>query len=150
MEIDDMTAFNVVRFKVKPGREEEFVDAHRAPTPAFKGFISGGLIKTGDLTYCMVGEWRNFQSIVNARPQMIAMLDKVRDMLEDLGSGLGVTDPVSGDAVVKLAPAKKAARKTARKATKDRGASKAKPGAKSKGKSPKTVARKSAPAKRKR
>jgi hypothetical protein len=24
-----MTAFNVVRFRVKPGREEDFLDAHR-------------------------------------------------------------------------------------------------------------------------
>ena len=24
-----MTAFNVVRFRVKPGREQEFLDAHR-------------------------------------------------------------------------------------------------------------------------
>ena len=33
---------------------------------------------------------------------MIAELDKFRSMLEDLGGGLGVTDPVSGDAVVEL------------------------------------------------
>jgi len=35
-----------------------------------------------------------------ARPQMIAILDTIRDMLEDLGGGLGVTDPVSGEVVV--------------------------------------------------
>jgi hypothetical protein len=141
-----MTAFNVVRFRVKPGREQEFVDAHRnAPTPGFKGFISGGLVKTGDLSYCLVGEWRNFQSIVNARPQMIAMLDKVRDMLEDLGTGLGLTDPVSGDQVVKLAPAKKAAKKA-----KPAGKPKARPAAKSARKTKKTAAKKSTAAKRKR
>jgi hypothetical protein len=33
---------------------------------------------------------------------MIAMLDTVRDTLEDLGGGLGVTDPVSGETVVEL------------------------------------------------
>ena len=31
---------------------------------------------------------------------MIGFLDEVRDCLEDLGGGLGVTDPVSGEAVV--------------------------------------------------
>ena len=98
-----MTAFNVVRFKVRPGNEQRFVEAHRMARPQFKGFLGGSLVRTGDQTYCMVGEWRNFQSIVNARPQMIALLDGLRDMLEDLGSGLGVTDPVSGDAVVKFA-----------------------------------------------
>ena len=105
-----MTAFNVVRFKVKPGNEQQFVDAHRKLRPAFKGFLGGSLIKTGDQTFCFVGEWRTFQSIATARPQMIAFLDGFRDMLEDLGSGLGVTDPVSGQAVAKLAapkPAKK-------------------------------------------
>ena len=104
-----MTAFNVVRFKVKPGNEQQFVDAHRKVKPAFKGFLGGSLIKTGDQTFCFVGQWRTFPNIANARAQMIAFLDGFRDMLEDLGSGLGVTDPVSGQAVAKLAP--KAAKK---------------------------------------
>jgi hypothetical protein len=108
-----MTAFNVVRFKVKPGNEQQFVDAHRKLRPAFKGFLGGSLIKTGDRTFCFVGEWRTFQSIVAARPQMIAFLDGFRDMLEDLGGGLGVTDPVSGQAVAKLAAPKVAQKKKA-------------------------------------
>jgi hypothetical protein len=33
---------------------------------------------------------------------MIGMLDTLREHLEDLGRGLGLTDPVSGEAVVKL------------------------------------------------
>src|SRR5258705_3567790 len=98
-----MTAFNVVRFKVKPGNEHQFIDAHRTARPAFKGFLGGSLIKTGDQTFCFVGQWRTFQNIATARPQMIAFLDGFRDMLEDLGNGLGVTDPVSGQAVAKLA-----------------------------------------------
>ena len=108
-----MTAFNVVRFKVKPGNEQQFVDAHRKLRPAFKGFLGGNLIKTGDQTFCFVGEWRTFQNIATARPQMIAFLDGFRDTLEDLGSGLGVTDPVSGQAVAKLAAPKAAKKKTA-------------------------------------
>jgi len=119
-----MTAFNVVRFRVKPGSEAQFVEHHRKTRPAFRGFLGGSLVKTGDQTFCFVGEWRNFQSIVNARPQMIAMLDGVRGMLEDLGSGLGVTDPVSGASVVRMPgpkPAKKRptkARRPARRAAK--------------------------------
>jgi hypothetical protein len=42
---------------------------------------------------------------VNARPATIATLDIMRDMLEDLGDGLGVTDPVSGAAILDIAPA---------------------------------------------
>ena len=33
---------------------------------------------------------------------MIATLNKMRDTLEDLGGGLGVTDPVSGPVVLAL------------------------------------------------
>ena len=106
-----MTAYNVVRFKVKPGNEAQFIEHHRMARPGFKGFLGASLIKTGDQTYCFVGEWRNFDSLVNARPQMISMLDGMREMLEDLGGGLGVTDPVSGSAVVKISPPKPKAKK---------------------------------------
>jgi len=37
-----------------------------------------------------------------ARPRMIATLDGFRDMLEDQGGELGVTDPVSGPVVLAL------------------------------------------------
>ena len=110
-----MTAMNVVRFRVKPGCEQQFIDAHRGAGPNFKGFLGGRVIKTGDRTFCIVAEWRSFDALAAARPEMIGMLDKLRDLLEDLGGGLGVTDPVSGDVVVKL-EAPRVARKTAKKA----------------------------------
>jgi hypothetical protein len=109
-----MTAFNVVRFTVKPGNEQQFIDAHRKMSrPSFKGFLGGSLIRTGERTFCMVAEWRTFQSIVKARPEMIAMLDSMRGMLEDLGGGLGVTDPVSGQTVAKLPATRAVAKKKA-------------------------------------
>jgi hypothetical protein len=97
-----MTAYNVVRFRVKPGREKDFVEANRNMAGPSKGFRKGALIKTGDRTYCFVGEWNGMDDIVAARSEMIAGLDGMRDMLEDLGGGLGVTDPASGDAVVEF------------------------------------------------
>jgi hypothetical protein len=112
-----MTAFNIVRFRVKPGREAHFIAAHRNARPAFKGFRSASLVKTGERTFCIVGEWASFKKMAEARPQMIAILDTFRDDLEDLGGGLGLTDPVSGELVLKLAvkkPAKKAKRKKRR------------------------------------
>ena len=33
---------------------------------------------------------------------MIETLDRTREMLEDLGGDLGVTDPVSGDVVLEM------------------------------------------------
>ena len=97
-----MTAFNVVRFRVKPGRETEFLDSQRDSHPDFAGFRRFVIVKTGDRTYCAVGEWDSHRSIVAARPKMIAMLDTFRDTLEDLGGRLGVTDPVSGEAVLEI------------------------------------------------
>ena len=88
---------------MKPGREQDFTAAHRGMSVRdMKGFRKGALIKTGDRAYCFVGEWGAMSDIVAARPQMIAFLDTMRDMLEDLGGGLGLTDPVSGEAVVEL------------------------------------------------
>ncbi len=60
------------------------------------------LFKTGERTYCIVGEWDSYDALAAARPAMIATLDGFRDMLEDLGNGLGVTDPVSGEVVLDL------------------------------------------------
>ena len=98
-----MTAYNVVRFRVKAGKEQAFIDKNRdMGREKMKGFKKGALIKTGDRAYCLVGEWDGFQSIVANRTQMIARLDGMRDLLEDLGGGLGVTDPVSGDAVLEI------------------------------------------------
>jgi len=95
-----MSAFNAVRFRVKPGQEQEFVEAHRKADIKFGGFVKGALVKTGDRTYCFIGEWNSMNDLVAARPAMIALLDNFRGDLEDLGGGLGLTDPVSGEAVV--------------------------------------------------
>ena len=100
-----MTAYNLVRFRVKPGREKEFIELNKAMSGLkMKGFRKGALIKTGDRTYAFVGEWGAMSDIAGARPKMIASLDTMRSLLEDLGGGLGVTDPVSGDAVLDIMP----------------------------------------------
>lgn len=97
-----MTAFNIVRFRVKQGREEEFLEAHRQANVEFPGMRRGALVKTGDRAYCMVGEWDAMDDIVRARAEMISVLDSFRDTLEDLGGDLGVTDPVSGEVVMEM------------------------------------------------
>jgi hypothetical protein len=124
-----MTAFNVVRFRVKPGREQEFLDAHRDADTSFAGYRGGVMIKTGERTYCLIGGWDDFDSIVAARPGMIGMLDRVRDLLEDQGGGLGVTDPVSGETVVELPLRKRApARRRRRPASRAGGGGEDEPG----------------------
>ena len=97
-----MTAYNVVRNRVKAGREKEFEQAIRNLDGDYPGMNKMVMIKTGDRTYCIIGEWESMDAIVAARPKMIKSLDAFRGMLEDLGGGLGVTDPVSGEAVVEI------------------------------------------------
>ena len=98
-----MTAYNIVRMRVKPGREKDYIELHKkVDQKSFKGSRKLSVVKTGDRSYCIIGEWDSMDSIAAARPGMIALLDKFRDMLEDLGGGLGVTDPVSGEVVVEI------------------------------------------------
>jgi hypothetical protein len=97
-----MTAFNAVRFRVKAGREQEFLDAHKKVEANWPGLRHANMIKTGERTYCIIAEWSDMDSLAAARPSMIQTLDSFRDTLEDLGGGLGVTDPVSGPVVLPL------------------------------------------------
>lgn len=98
-----MTAYNVVRMRVKPGHEKEFLDKNRSlDRKSMEGFQKLVIVKTGERSFCVIGEWKDMDAIVAARPKMIGMLDTFRDHLEDLGGDLGVTDPVSGEAVVEL------------------------------------------------
>ena len=97
-----MTAFNVVRFRVKPGREQEFLDAHKKVSRDWPGLRRVNLLQTADRSYCIIAEWDDMDCLAEARPNMIATLDSFRDTLEDLGGGLGLTDPVSGPVVLEL------------------------------------------------
>src|SRR5689334_415929 len=97
-----MAAFNAVRFRVKPGRDQDFIEAHKRMAPNWPGMRHANLIKTGDHTYCIIGEWDDMAALAAARDSMIASLDTFRDTLEDVGGGVGVTDPVSGPVVLEL------------------------------------------------
>jgi quinol monooxygenase YgiN len=97
-----MTAFNTVRFRVKPGQDEAFLEAHRRAELNWAGMRRANIIKTGDRSYCIIAEWSDMEALAAARPSMIATLDSFRDTLEDLGGGLGITDPASGAVVLEL------------------------------------------------
>ena len=97
-----MTAFNAVRFRVKPGRDHAFLDAHKTVGATWPGLIHANIIKTGDRSYCIIAEWKDMDACIAARPNMIATLASFRETLEDLGGGLGVTDPAAGPVVLSL------------------------------------------------
>ncbi|MDX2275224.1 MAG: antibiotic biosynthesis monooxygenase [Hyphomonadaceae bacterium] len=95
-------AFNAVRFRVKPGRDQDFLNAHQNAERNWRGLVCANIIKTGERSYCIIAEWIDMDALVAARASMIATLDSFRDTLEDLGGGLGLTDPVSGPVVLEL------------------------------------------------
>jgi quinol monooxygenase YgiN len=96
-----MTAMNVVHMRVKPGREDEFIKIHedfrRADMPGSRNFW---VVRTGERSFTIVGEWDSLDAMAAARPVMIGNLDRLRPLLEDLGGGRGVTEPWSGEVAV--------------------------------------------------
>jgi hypothetical protein len=97
-----MTAFNAVRFRVKPGRDQEFLNAHKNVEATWPDLMHANIIKIGDRSYCLIAEWKDMDACIKARPNMITTLASFRDTLEDLGGGLGVTDPAAGPVVLAL------------------------------------------------
>jgi heme-degrading monooxygenase HmoA len=96
-----MTAFNVVRMKVKPGHEADYINFHaNRDLSDFKGMKALHIIRTGEREYLFIGQWTGMDALAAARDAMVKTLDQFRDTLEDLGGDLGVTDPRSGEAVI--------------------------------------------------
>ena len=99
---EDHDRFQLGSFSVKPGRDQEFLDAHKNIGATWLGLMHANIIKTGDRSYCIIAEWKDMGACIAARPNMIATLNSFRDTLDDLGGGLGVTDPVAGEVVLAL------------------------------------------------
>ena len=94
---------NVVRSKIKQDKKDEYMKKLREFFDNMKGtegLISIKQIQTAPNNMCIVGEWKDEQSIVKARNKMIAGLDTVRLLLEEISSELGVTDSVSGPVIM--------------------------------------------------
>ena len=64
--------------------------------------VAGLIIGAGERSYVLVGEWPGMEDLAGARTRMIETLGTFRHALEDLGTGLGVTDAVSGEVVLSL------------------------------------------------
>jgi hypothetical protein len=54
------------------------------------------MIKTGDRTCCLIGEWNGTAAIAGAHSEMIDTLNSFRPPPEEPGAGLGITDAVCG------------------------------------------------------
>ena len=93
------TYSNIVRFIVKEGKEENFLEVFNTFVMQ-EGENYSILVHTGDREYIAVGAWESEDAMVNARPAMIGNLDQMRDLLEEISPELGVTDPRSGKILI--------------------------------------------------
>ena len=94
---------NVVRSKVKEDKKDEYMKKLKEFFINMKGadgLILMKQIQTGPNNMCIIGEWKDEQSIAKARNKMIAGLDTVRPLLEEISPELGVTDSVSGPVIM--------------------------------------------------
>jgi quinol monooxygenase YgiN len=99
-----MTVMNVVHMRVKPGQEQAFLELHEnLDVSAMKGGRNFWVVRSGERSFIIVGEWDDMDAMAAARPAMIANLDRLRPLLEDLGGGRGVTEPWSGPVALHLA-----------------------------------------------
>ena len=89
---------NVVRFRVKSGKQQEFESVF-SKAETWDGQLIHVLARTDEQSYVGYGLWQSEEHMQNAMPQMIALLDSARHLLEELSPELGVTDPVSGTVV---------------------------------------------------
>ena len=89
---------NVVRFRVKSGKQQEFESVF-SKAETWDGQLIHVLARTDEQSYVGYGLWQSEEHMQNAMPQMISLLDTARHLLEELSPELGVTDPVSGSVV---------------------------------------------------
>ncbi len=100
-----MTAMNVVHMRVKPGKEDEYIRIHEEMgAGALPGVRNFWLIRSGERSFIVVAEWESIQALAAARPAMVANLDRLRPILEDLGGGRGLTEPWSGEVALHTKP----------------------------------------------
>jgi hypothetical protein len=54
-----VTAFNAVRFRVKAGRDQEFIGAYKKMAGDWPGLRRLNIIKTAEHSYCAIAEWND-------------------------------------------------------------------------------------------
>ena len=87
---------NCVRFLVKEGKNQALVEHHNEYNFTADGLERQYLIQTAEHEYVGVGIWDSKEALVASRPELIAFLDTIRHLLEEITPELGVTDPRSG------------------------------------------------------
>lgn len=103
-----MTAFNILRYRVRSGQNGAFEAAFRETGFSAAGLMRGSLVKTASIGYSLVGEWESLAAINAARPVVAAAIERQRPFLDDMGGGLGATYEDAGDVVYQRKPSAEA------------------------------------------
>ena len=86
-----------VRFQVKDGQEEAFIEAvNKFDVSQYPGCLSHQVINAGNGRFQSYVVWENEAAIAAVRPDLIKFLDTMRPTLAEISPELGVTDPISG------------------------------------------------------
>ena len=97
-----MTTYTVVRFRPKPGMQQEFVETYTSLKRDFDGLRKMALVKVSEEVYFAVAEWEKTEHLVAARPLMAGNLQQFRHTLDFMADESNVTDAFSGEAVYEL------------------------------------------------
>ena len=85
---------SAVRFVVKQDMGDAFKEVSKKTQN--DGMLGSYFIETGKRTFMWVGLFESEKHLIDARPALIANLDMMRHLLEEITPDLGVTDPASG------------------------------------------------------
>ena len=96
-----MTAYGIVRTRVKASHAQEVFDLIRQQ-PKSKGLGRNVFVALGGDRYCALLEWDSYQDLVKGRVEGRKVVDAIRHLLEDMGSDLGISHAVSGEAIYEL------------------------------------------------
>ena len=86
---------NVVRFKVKAGKQAEFEELFKS-ADKWDGMLMHVLAKTGDQTYVGYGLWESEGKMQGAMPEMISLLDSTRHLWRSCRQNLVLLTPSLG------------------------------------------------------
>jgi hypothetical protein len=96
-----MVAFNLVRARVLPDREAEFLQANDDPGQGVgDGLRCMSLVRTDEHSYVFVGEWDSLDALAAARPALGRWIEGMRPMLEAWSDGADL----SGRVVARMKP----------------------------------------------
>jgi hypothetical protein len=103
-----VTAFNILRYRVRSGKNGAFEAAFRETGLSPAGLVRASLVKTASIGYSLVGEWNTLAAFNAARPVIAAAVEGQRPYLEDIGGGLGATYEDAGEVVYQRKPSAEA------------------------------------------